>query len=67
MENKTKHLSDVEPISVMEEDYRFQSCEFPRNIPNNSEIIDYTRYNSSRYRNKKVTFNKKVTIVNSLL
>ena len=64
METNTKHISDVEPISVME-DYKFQSCEFPRNISNNSEIIDYTRYNSSKNnRNKKVKFNKKVTIVN---
>ena len=64
MENRTKQLSDVEPISVMEDDYRYPSCEFPRTITNNSETIDYTRYNSSKSRNKKVKFNQKVTIVN---
>ena len=64
MENKSKQLSDVEPISVMEDDYKFQSCEFPRNIANYSETIDFKRYNSSKNRNKKVQFNKKVTIVN---
>ena len=65
MENNTKKINVVEPISVIDENYKFPSCEHPRNIPNNSETIDYTRYNSfSKNPNKKVTFNENVTIVN---
>ena len=65
MENNTKQINDEEPISIIDDNYRFPSCEYPRKMESNSETIDYTRYNTfSKNRDKKVTFNNNVTIVN---
>ncbi len=64
---KTKEINEEEPVSIMEDFYRYTSCEYHRNIDNdNSESIDYTRYNNTfpKKINKKVKFNQNVTIIN---
>ena len=65
MEKTTKNINEEEPLSIIDDFYRFPSCEFPRSIVNNSESIDYTRFNScTKGKNKRVRFNQNVTIVN---
>ena len=65
MEKVNEKINEEEPLSIMDNYYRFPSCEFPRSMTNNTESIDYTRFNTcSKQRNKKVSFNQNVTIVN---
>ena len=65
MDKYSRGFDEDGPISIIDNIYKFQSCEYPRSIAIDSESIDYQRFNSNyTKRNKKVTFNNKVTIVN---
>ena len=65
MEIKTNRIKDEEPISIINDNYKFPSCDYPRNTKENSEVIDAERYNSSfKKRKKNVHFNKTITIIN---
>ena len=65
MEIKAKVISEEEPISIMEDFYKYPSCDFPRTSKENSEVIDIERYNSSFKKKKKnVHFNQTITIIN---
>ena len=65
MEKYSRRFNDEGPISIIDDSYKFPSCEYPRSLVIDSESIDYSRFNYNfTKRNKKVKFNKKVTIVN---
>ena len=67
MKKNVREINEKEPISIIDEDfYRYPSCEFPRNKIIDSDSLDYEKFNStySKRMNKKVRFNKKVSIVN---
>ena len=57
--------SNEEPVSIMD-NYKFPSCDYSRNIIMNSEEpINQSIFNTfSKKREKKVTFEDNVTIIN---
>ncbi len=61
-----RHHNDISPASVISDDYKYPSCEFPRTLMFNSEeSVDRSIFNTfSKKRNKKVKFNDNVTIIN---
>ena len=59
MEKYSRRFNDEGPISIIDDSYKFPSCEYPRSLVIDSESIDYSRFNYNFTKR-----NKKVTIVN---
>ena len=65
MDINFKEPHEEGPVSIIENIYRYPSCETPKSSISISESLNSTRFDSfSRKKVKRVKFNKNVTVVN---
>ena len=67
MHNAYKENTEDGPFSIMENTYRYPSCDTPKSSISISESPNSTRYDTfyqTQKRKKRVQFNQNVTVVN---
>ena len=65
MEINFKESHEEGPVSIIENIYKYPSCEIPKSSISISESSNSTRFDSfSRKKVKRVKFNQNVTVVN---
>ena len=67
MKNKYKDNNEDGPLSIMENTYRYPSCDTPKSSISISESPNSTRFETyyrTQKRKKRVQFNQNVTVVN---